>query len=202
MILRGREEHPLGPLKTCDLRGHLQRCQMPDIEKQPKTAPSGSRWSSRKTAGKTAETPEKQLFWLFFRLFFGCFGCFPAVLPWPTRHPFRLFSMSGIWHLCRWPRRSQLKTAAHRPRFPEAAGPQVVKVGAFVWHGKVGTFGEFGLKWPKIPKGPFRTKNTTTLKSVVFCYGRSVLLSVPFSCHFSLEKQALLSTIRSVLLLP
>ena len=52
------------------------------------------------------------------------------------------------------------------------------------------------------PKGPFRTKNSTALDSVVFCYRRSFLLSVPFSCLFFLEKQALLSTLRSVLLLP
>ena len=53
-----------------------------------------------------------------------------------------------------------------------------------------------------LPKGPFRTKSSTAPESVVFCYRRSFLLSVPFSCLFFLEKQALLSTIRSVLLLP
>ena len=52
------------------------------------------------------------------------------------------------------------------------------------------------------PKGPFRTKNSTAHESVVFCYRRSFLLSVPFSCLFCLEKQALLSTLSSVLLLP
>ena len=52
------------------------------------------------------------------------------------------------------------------------------------------------------PKGPFRTKNSTAPESVVFCYCRSFLLSVPFSCLLFLEKQALLSTIRSVLLPP
>ena len=31
---------------------------------------------------------------------------------------------------------------------------------------------------PPFPKGPFRTKHTTALKSVVFCYCRSFLLSV------------------------
>ena len=49
------------------------------------------------------------------------------------------------------------------------------------------------------PKGPFRTKNSTASESV-FCYRRSFLLSVPFSCLFFLEKQALLSTLRSVFL--
>ena len=52
------------------------------------------------------------------------------------------------------------------------------------------------------PKGPCRTKNSTALDSVVFCYRRSFLLTVPFSCLLFLEKQALLSTLRTVLLLP
>ena len=43
------------------------------------------------------------------------------------------------------------------------------------------------------PKGPFRTKNSTALKSVVFCCRRSFSLSVLFSCLFFLQKQALLS---------
>ena len=64
--------------------------------------------------------------------------------------------------------------------------------------------GGFGTPWVggPVPKGPFRTKNSTAPKAVVFCYRRSFLLSVPFSCLFFLEKQALLSTLRSVLLLP
>ena len=36
------------------------------------------------------------------------------------------------------------------------------------------------------PKGPFRTKNTTALDSVVFYYCRSVLLSVAICCLISL----------------
>ena len=80
--------------KICNLRGHLQRCQMPDIE------------NTRKTAVLTA-----------FRLFFGCFGCFFRLFfGWltvthsaPFSAVFRLFSMSGIWHLCGWPRRLQDK---------------------------------------------------------------------------------------------
>ena len=43
------------------------------------------------------------------------------------------------------------------------------------------------------PKGPFRTKNTTVLESVVFCYRRSFSQYVPFSCLSLLEKQACLS---------
>ena len=38
-------------------------------------------------------------------------------------------------------------------------------------------------------KGPFRTKNTTALESVVFCCRRTFSLSVPFSCLFSLENK-------------
>ena len=60
----------------------------------------------------------------------------------------------------------------------------------------------FARNLSELPKGPFRTKNSTALESVVFCYRRSFSLSVPFSCLLSLQKQALLSTLRSVLLLP
>ena len=52
------------------------------------------------------------------------------------------------------------------------------------------------------PKGPFRTKNSAALQSVLFCHCRSFSVSVPFSCLFFLEKQALLSPLRSVLLRP
>ena len=51
-----------------------------------------------------------------------------------------------------------------------------------------------------LPKGPFRTKNSTAPESVVFCYCHSFSLSVPFSLPLSLEKQALLSPLRIVLL--
>ena len=40
-----------------------------------------------------------------------------------------------------------------------------------------------------LPKGPFRTKNSTGPESVVFCYRRSFLLSVPFSCFSFGSKQ-------------
>ena len=33
-------------------------------------------------------------------------------------------------------------------------------------------------------KGPFRTKNIAALESVLFCYRRSLLLSVPLSAPF------------------
>ena len=79
--------------------------------KQPKKAPSGSRSNSRKTAGKTVKTPKKKavltffgVFRLFFRMFFGCFTVTHSA---PFSAVFRLFSMSGIWHLCRWPQRLQ-----------------------------------------------------------------------------------------------
>ena len=53
-----------------------------------------------------------------------------------------------------------------------------------------------------LPKGPFRTKNSTALESVLFCHHSSFSVSVPFSCLFSLEKQALLRPLRSILLRP
>ena len=53
---------------------------------------------------------------------------------------------------------------------------------------------------PTLPNGPFRTKTSTALESVVFCHRRSFSLSVPFSCLLCLKKQAFLSPLRSVLL--
>ena len=105
------------PNLGCNLRGHLQRCQMPDIENSRKTAEKGAEWvtvkqpkNSRKNSRNTRKTAEKQS----KQLFFGCFGCFSGCfLPYRRTHSapfsavFRLFSMSGIWHLCRWPRRLQ-----------------------------------------------------------------------------------------------
>ena len=78
--------------------------------------PKNSRKRSQVGHGETAEKqPEKQpkhrktvktLVFQLFRLFSGCLAAtvthsapFSAVL--------RLFSMSGIWHLCRWPQRLQ-----------------------------------------------------------------------------------------------
>ena len=85
-------------VKGCNLRGHLQGCQLPDIENSRKTAEKGAEWvtvkqpknsreNSRNTR-KTAEKRSKQLFFgvsavfrllyrdpLPFRLFFGCFQC-------------------------------------------------------------------------------------------------------------------------------
>ena len=73
---------------SCNLRGHLQRCQMPDIENSRKTAEKGAEWvtvkqpkNSRKNSRNTRKTAKKQS----KQLFFGCFrcfsGCFSAVLP-------------------------------------------------------------------------------------------------------------------------
>ena len=54
-----------------------------------------------------------------------------------------------------------------------------------------------------MPRPTVRTKNSTAPESVVFCHRRSFFaICTPFSCLFFLEKQALLSTLRSVLLLP
>ena len=44
---------------------------------------------------------------------------------------------------------------------------------------------------PGKPKGPFLSKNTTALESVVFRYRRSFSLSVPFPCLFCLEKTSI-----------
>ena len=57
--------HVIFVCMCCNLCGHLQRCQTPDIENSRKTAEEGAEWVTVKepeTAEKTAETPEKQLF--------------------------------------------------------------------------------------------------------------------------------------------
>ena len=81
----------------CNLCGHLQRCQMPDIENSRKNSRKrcrvgpgqGADENSRKTAGTTAETVKTAFFGVFCSS--GCFsavcrdplgtffGCFPAV---------------------------------------------------------------------------------------------------------------------------
>ena len=78
----------------------LAKCPtLKTAEKQPKRVPSGSRQNSRKTAGKTpGKTPGKQSKPLFS-------GCFSVTHSAPFSAVFRLFSMSGIWHLCSWPQR-------------------------------------------------------------------------------------------------
>ena len=102
--------------KSCNLRGHLQRCQMPEIENSRKTAEKGAEWVTVKPPKKQPEKQPKRpenscfdcfsavfrVFRLFFRLFFGGFTVTHSA---PFSAVFRLFSMSGIWHLCRWPRR-------------------------------------------------------------------------------------------------
>ena len=65
---------------------------MKTAEKQPKRVPSD------------CFLAVFQVFRLFFRLFIGCFTVTHSAL---FSAVFRLFSMSGIWHLCRWPRRLQ-----------------------------------------------------------------------------------------------
>ena len=62
--------------KDCNLCGHLQRCQMPDIENSRKNSRRRCRVGPGQTAGKTSETPKKQS----KQLFFGCFGCFSGCL--------------------------------------------------------------------------------------------------------------------------
>ena len=122
-----------GQLKFCDLCGQLQRCQMPDIENSRKTAEKGAEWvtvkqpkSSRENSRntrKTVKTAVFRVFRLFSRLLFGCFTVTHSA---PFSAVFRLFSMSGIWHLCSWPQRSQnlsCDTPCH-PR-PSAAIGQI-----------------------------------------------------------------------------
>ena len=86
---------------------------MPDIENSRKTAEKGAEWvtvkqpknsreNSRNTR-KTAVLTVFRVFRLFSRLFFGCFTVTHSA---PFSAVFRLFSMSGIWHLCSWPQRS------------------------------------------------------------------------------------------------
>ena len=82
---------------------------MPNNENSRKAAEKGAKWvtvNNRKTAGRTAEkTVETAVFW-------GVSAVLPAGFTVTHSAPFsalfRLFSMSGIWHLCRWPQRLQL----------------------------------------------------------------------------------------------
>ena len=87
---------------------------MPDIEGSRKTAEKGAGWvtvkqpkNSRKNTRntrKTVKTAVFRVFRVFFRLFFGCFTVTHTA---PFSAVFRMLSMSGIWHLCRWPQRLQ-----------------------------------------------------------------------------------------------
>ena len=47
------------------------------------------------------------------------FGCFTVTRSAPSSAVFRLFSMSGIWHLCRWPQRLQTWFGVHEKCFKE-----------------------------------------------------------------------------------
>ena len=107
--------------RNCNLCGQLQKCQMPDIENSRKTAEKGAEWvtvkqpkNSRKNTRNTRKTAVLtvfRVFRVFFRLFFGCFTVTHSA---PFSAVFRLFSMSGIWHLCSWPQRFQPR------KFPES----------------------------------------------------------------------------------
>ena len=88
---------------------------MPDSENSRKTAEKGAEWvtvnqpknsreNSRNTR-KTVKTAVFRVFRVFSRLFFGCFTVTHSA---PFSAVFRLFSMLGIWHLCRWPQRLQV----------------------------------------------------------------------------------------------
>ena len=85
---------------------------MPDIENSRKTAEKGAEWVTVKQAKnsrkKQPKHPKNSCFDCFsavFRVFRLFFGCFTVTHSAPFSPVFRLFSMSGIWHLCAWPRR-------------------------------------------------------------------------------------------------
>ena len=117
-------------------------------------------------------------------------------------------STQGPWS-CILPRpgRARIPNSRNRgPEIPKRSFPFALERGVSSRKSHFSTRAEtpFSMSLVAPPKGPFCTKNSTAPDSVVFCYRRSFLLSVPFSCLFFLEKQALLSALRlrSVLLLP
>ena len=65
---------------------------------------AGKQPENTRNTRKTVKTAVFRVFRVFFRLFFGCFTVTHSA---PFSAVFRLFSMSGIWHLCSWPRRLQ-----------------------------------------------------------------------------------------------
>ena len=77
----------------CNLRGHLQRCEMPDIENsRRKNSRKGCRVGHAKAAEKQPEkqprNTRKTVVLTAFRLFFGCFSAvFPAVFQLLYRYP-------------------------------------------------------------------------------------------------------------------
>ena len=104
---------------SCDLCGQLQRCQMPDIENSRKTAEKGAEWvtvkqpkNSRENSRNTRKTAVLTVFRVFRPFSRLVFGCFTVTHSAPFSAVFRLFSMSGIWHLCSWPQRSQYLSEA------------------------------------------------------------------------------------------
>ena len=160
--------------QTCNLRGHLQRCQMPNTENSRKTAEKGAEWvtvkqpkNSRKNSQNTRKTAEKQSKQLFFGCF-GCFsGCFTVTHSAPLSGVFRLFSLSGIWHLCRWPWRLQFWTRANGMMGARFLSSPLYEV----WHPhresttlpSTCTVIKTCLspKCATLPKGPCRTRSTT-----------------------------------------
>ena len=89
---------------------------MPDIENSRKTAEKGAGWVTvnqpKNSQEKRPKHPTKKnqsgCFFGWFDCFFRLFSsCFTVTHPAPFSAVFWLFSMSGIWHLCRWPQRLQ-----------------------------------------------------------------------------------------------
>ena len=78
---------------------------MPDIENSRKTAEKGAEWVAVKQPKNSRNTRKTVKTAVFFS---GVSAVLPAVFRLFYREPlgaavFRLFSMPGIWHLCRWP---------------------------------------------------------------------------------------------------
>ena len=97
--------------------------------KQPKNSRKGCRVGHGKAAGKTdgnsRNTRKTAVLTVFrvFRLFFQLFsGCFTMTHSAPFSAVFRLFSTSGIWHLCRWQQRLQ-----HQGRIGPSKPSQAVR---------------------------------------------------------------------------
>ena len=101
-----RSSHSCLAISAATYRG--AKCPtLKTAEKQPKHL---------KNSRKAVKTAVFRVFQLFFQLFFGCFTVTHSA---PFSAVFRLFSMSGIWHLCRWPRRLQFLPDLFSRRFRE-----------------------------------------------------------------------------------
>ena len=85
--------HPRRNKYDCNLCGHLQRCQVPDIENSRKRWRVGQPKNSRKNSRNTLKTAVLTVFQVF-RLFFRLLSMSDPSAPFSA--VFRLFSMSGV----------------------------------------------------------------------------------------------------------